>query len=373
MFTYFLILVSLFFFLIILVLISITLTKERNKVNNELKDNIIKHQLNSLKIIQDSIQTNISSIRSQINETLNNNTNTLEKRMDKLTDKTDKQLKGINDQLEKRLYEGFEKTTNVFTDIVKRLALIDNAQKKITELSDNIIAFQDILTDKRARGAFGEIQLSSLIRNMIPEKHFSLQHTLSNGKRADCILFLPDPTGNIVIDAKFPLENYNRLMKNRSSSEKQALEKLFKNDITRHIEDIANKYIIPNETADGAMMFIPAEAIFSEIHSHYPEIIEKSHKLKVWIVSPTTTMAILTTARAVLKDEATRKQVSIIQEHLNKLSKDFTLFQKRMTDLAKHISQAHSDVELVHKTSKRISSNFEKIEKVELDDKKEIQ
>ena len=162
-------------------------------------------------------------------------------------------------------------------------------------------------------------------------------------------------------------------MKNRSSSEKQALEKLFKNDITRHIEDIANKYIIPNETADGAMMFIPAEAIFSEIHSHYPEIIEKSHKLKVWIVSPTTTMAILTTARAVLKDEATRKQVSIIQEHLNKLSKDFTLFQKRMTDLAKHISQAHSDVELVHKTSKRISSNFEKIEKVELDDKKEIQ
>ena len=158
-------------------------------------------------------------------------------------------------------------------------------------------------------------------------------------------------------------------MKNRSSSEKQALEKLFKNDITRHI--IANKYIIPNETADGAMMFIPAEAIFSEIHSHYPEIIEKSHKLKVWIVSPTTTMAILTTARAVL--EATRKQVSIIQEHLNKLSKDFTLFQKRMTDLAKHISQAHSDVELVHKTSKRISSNFEKIEKVELDDKKEIQ
>ena len=137
MFTYFLILVSLFFFLIILVLISITLTKERNKVNNELKDNIIKHQLNSLKIIQDSIQTNISSIRSQINETLNNNTNTLEKRMDKLTDKTDKQLKGINDQLEKRLYEGFEKTTNVFTDIVKRLAMTEKCLGRMKKYMSN--------------------------------------------------------------------------------------------------------------------------------------------------------------------------------------------------------------------------------------------
>ncbi len=318
--------------------------------------------LRSLKLIQDSI----------IN-VLTNNAEILNKRVDKLTDDTDKHLKEISGQVEKRLFEGFEKTTTIFTDVVKRLALIDQAQKKITELSNNVVDLQAILADKRSRGVFGEVQLTALIRNIMPEQHFSFQHTLSNGKRADCILLLPEPTGNVVIDAKFPLESYRRLADTKlSETEKHLVEQQFRTDIRKHLQDIANKYIIPGETSDGAMMFIPAEAVFAEIHAHYPDLVENSHKLRVWMVSPTTMMAVLTTARAVLKDAATRKQVHIIQEHLNYLSQDFDRFQKRMDDLARHINQAHTDVEQVHKSSKKISSRFNKIEAVELPKGKNI-
>ena len=207
----------------------------------------------------------------------------------------------------------------------------------------------------------------------MPSEHFDLQHTLSNGKRVDCILFLPEPSGNIVIDAKFPLESYQRSTDLAlSAEERRAGEQQFRVDIRKHIQDIAEKYIIPNETADGALMFIPAEAVFAEIHGHYPELVELSHKNKVWMVSPTTMMAILTTARAVIKDAATRKQVHIIQEHLIQLGKDFERFQMRMDNLAKHINQAQVDVEEVHKSSRKITSRFSSIEKVELIETKEL-
>ncbi|MCK4608772.1 MAG: DNA recombination protein RmuC [Gammaproteobacteria bacterium] len=315
--------------------------------------------LRSFKLIQDSMAN-----------MLNNNAEALNKRVEKLTESTDQRLKEISEQVERRLANGFEKTTSIFTDVVKRLALIDAAQKKITELSGNIMNLQNIFTDKRSRGAFGEVQLAALIRNIMPEKNFALQHTLKNGKRVDCMLFLPDPTGNVAIDAKFPLENYQRLNDpDLLESEKRTIEQQFRADIRKHLQDIASKYIVPGETSDGAMMFIPAEAIFAEIHAHYPELVEESHKLRVWLVSPTTMMAILTTARAVLKDADTRKQVHIIQQHLGQLGKDFGRFQKRMDDLSRHIGQAHSDVELVHKSSQKISSRFTQIEAVELEDK----
>ena len=352
--------------------------EERDRVQNENRQSTAElllkfdeHQLKNLQTIIESLQHGMADIRSQITSTLKTNTEELGKRVDKLTTDTNQQLKEISGQVEKRLSEGFEKTTATFTDVVKRLALIDEAQKKITELSGNVISLQEILNDKRSRGAFGEVQLSSLIHNIIPATHFSLQHSLSNGKRADCILFLPEPTGNIVIDAKFPLESYQKLSdSNLSDPERRIAEQQFKIDIKKHINDIAEKYIISDETADGALMFIPAEAVFAEIHAHYPELVEHSHKTKVWMVSPTTMMAILNTARAVIKDAATRKQVHIIQEHLNNLGKDFDRFQKRMDNLAKHIGQAHIDVEEVHQSSKKITSRFNKIEKVDLDEDK---
>lgn len=327
-----------------------------------------KQQLESLTVIQNSIQTHMQAIRNQISENLTVHSDQLTKRVDKLTEENNKRLQEISGQVEKRLNEGFEKTTQIFADVVKRLALIDEAQRKITELSSNVVSLQEVLADKRSRGAFGEVQLSALIRNMLPESSFSFQHTLSNSKRPDCILFLPNPTGKIAIDAKFPLENYQRMMNNPISEfDKKSTEQQFRQDIKKHINDIASKYIIANETSDGAIMFIPAEAVFAEIHAHYPELVEFAQKSRVWLASPTTMMAILTTARAVLKDADTRKQIHIIQEHLSYLAHDFDRFQKRMDQLSRHIQQAHQDVQEVNVSAKKISTRFEKIEKVELE------
>lgn len=252
--------------------------------------------------------------------------------------------------------------------MVKRLTIIDEAQKKITELSSHVVSLQDVLVDKKARGAFGEVQLSTLISNMLPSASYQMQYTLSNQKRADCVLFLPEPTGNIVIDAKFPLETYQRLINSDAlSTDRKSLQQQFRQDIQKHIKDIAEKYIVPNETTDGAMMFIPAESIFAEIHANYPDLIAMSQKLKVWLVSPSTLMAVLTTARAVLKDDATRKQVHIIQKHLQALANDFQRFEKRMDKLSKHIDLAHQDVNEVNTSAKKITSRFQKIESVDIE------
>lgn len=267
-----------------------------------------------------------------------------------------------------------EKNTSAIVDLVKRLALIDEAQKKITELSSNVVSLQSILDDKRSRGTFGEVQLSGLIKNMLPERNFSMQHTLSNGKRCDCLLLLPQPTGNVVIDAKFPLETYRKLTSEESLSELtlKQLQQQFRQDLKIHIQAIAEKYLIPGETADGAMMFIPAEAIFADIHAHYADIVDYAQQKRVWLVSPTTMMAILTTARAVLKDADTREQIHIIQKHLNDLAKDFSRFQSRMDNLVRHIDQAREDAVDVNTSAKKITSRFSKIEKLEIAEDAEI-
>lgn len=335
----------------------------------ESRVNFDKHQMQTMKILQDSLQSGMAQTREQVNDALSANTKNLTERVTELTKVTDDRLKSISGQVEKRLSDGFEKTTATFVDIVKRLAIIDEAQKKITELSCNVVSLQDLLSDKRSRGAFGEVQLNSLIRNVLPEQHFELQHTLSNNKRCDCILFLPKPTGNMVIDAKFPLESFKRLMdESLGESDRKIAEQQFRQDIKHHINDISSKYIIENETADGAIMFIPAEAVFAEIHAHYPDLIEASHRAKVWLVSPTTMMAILTTARAVLKDDATKKQVHVIQKHLQGLAKDFDRFQTRMDKLQSHIGQANDDVQKVNISARKITSRFQKIDAVELAD-----
>jgi DNA recombination protein RmuC len=311
----------------------------------------------------------MTELRKQVTEALLQHADDLGKRVQGLTETTDQRLKEISGQVEKRLSEGFEKTTETFSQVLIHLTRIDEAQKKITELSSSVVSLQEVLSDKRSRGAFGEVQLNALVRNVMPESGFSLQHTLSNGRRADCLLFLPDPTGNVVIDAKFPLESYQRMMDDtQSESERLQAQRQFRQDIRKHIDDIASKYIIEGETSDGAVMFIPAEAVFAEIHAHFPDLVEEAFRRRVWLVSPTTMMAILTTARAVLKDAATREQVHIIQEHLRELSKDFGRFQSRMDKLATHISQAHTDVNNVNISARKITGRFEKIERVELQD-----
>ena len=344
-----------------------SLLQQHNQDIKQQRERFDKHQVDSLKVIQTSLREGLQDAQQHIHRTLKQHGELLSQQINQLTQETQQRLLQISGEVDKQLTKGFEKTTATFTDVMKRLTIIDQAQQKITELSSNVVGLQDILNDKRSRGAFGEIQLNSLIRNVIPEGQFSLQHTLSNGKRVDCLLFLPEPTGNMAIDAKFPLESFKQLQSSDlTAQERHRLEQLFRNDIKKHIQDISSKYIIPDETSDGAMLFIPAEAVFAEIHAHYPDLIETAQRARVWLVSPTTMMAVLTTARAVLKDAATRKQVHIIQQHLNALGSDFNRFQTRMDNLAKHIQQAQQDVEQVHVSSKKISSRFTKIEQVEL-------
>lgn len=341
--------------------------KNQEKEQYELRQRFDQHQIQTLTILQESLQKALQEVRCQITTHLTQNTDQLSKRMEELTHEIRLRLKEISGEVDKQLTSGFEKTTATFADVMKRLVIIDEAQKKITELSSNVVNLKEILVDKRSRGAFGEVQLANLIRNLIPENHFSLQHTLSNGKRVDCLLILPSPSENIAIDAKFPLENYQLMQaSNLPEPNKRQIEQQFRLDIRRHIENIAEKYIFPPETTEGAVMFIPAEAIFAEIHAHFPDLVELAHHHKVWMVSPTTMMAVLTTARAVLKDAATRKQVHLIQQHLAALSKDFCRFEERMDNLTKHIQKAQQDAEQVHLSSKKISSRFSKIEKVEL-------
>ena len=308
------------------------------------------------------------SIEKRLGEMSKDSIESFAKSNNELHELLQKRLNDISGQVEQRLDKGFEKTTETFTDVVKRLALIDEAQKRITELSSNVVSLQEVLTDKRSRGAFGEVQMAGLISNVMPEGSYALQHTLSNSTRVDCMMFLPEPTGHIAIDSKFPLDSFQKMMDNDATDiDRTKAEKQFRLDIKKHIKDISEKYIIEGETADGAIMFIPAEAVFAEIHAHQPKLVDEAQRARVWMVSPTTLMAILTTARAVLKDSATRKQVHVIQEHLINLSKDFDRFRKRMDNLSKHIQQANEDVENVNTSARKITSRFDKIEQVELE------
>jgi DNA recombination protein RmuC len=310
-----------------------------------------------------------NSIEKRLGEMAKDSIQSFARSNNELHETLQKRLGEISGQVEQRLNKGFEKTTETFTDVVKRLALIDEAQKRITELSSSVVSLQEVLTDKRSRGAFGEVQMSGLIGNVMPEGSYAMQYSLSNGTRVDCMMFLPDPTGHIAIDSKFPLDSYQKMMDDEASSvDRVNAEKQFRLDIKKHIKDISSKYIIENETADGAIMFIPAEAVFAEIHAHQPQLVDEAQRARVWMVSPTTLMAVLTTARAVLKDSATRKQVHVIQEHLVSLAKDFDRFRVRMNNLSKHIQQANNDVKDVHISATKISSRFEKIERVELKD-----
>ena len=302
-----------------------------------------------------------------IQATMRHSTLQLTASIEALTKTVDGRLEQIGGKVSERLDEGFKKTNETFASVMARLATIDEAQKKIDGLTSNVVSLQELLGDKRSRGAFGEVQLEALVRNILPVTAFEMQYSLPNGTRVDCALFLPEPTGTVAVDSKFPLENYHRMFESGLSEIERALaKKQFKADIKKHVDDISSKYIIPNVTSDGAVMFVPAEAVFAEIHAYHSDVVDYAMSKRVWVVSPTTLMAVLNTARAVLKDVETRKQVHIIKDELGKLGKEFSRFDTRMKKLADHIRQANDDVQEVHTTSQKISKRFAAIEAVEL-------
>ena len=296
----------------------------------------------------------------------------LSRGMQALTQSVDGRLDTLSGQVNQRLDEGFRKTNETFASVMARLATIDEAQKKIDGLTTNVVSLQELLGDKRARGAFGEVQLENLVRNMLPPEAFAFQQVLPNGTRVDCLLTLPAPTGNVAVDAKFPLENYHRMFDDALAElDRRAAQQAFRADVKRHVDAISAKYILPGSTADGAVMFLPAEAVFAELHAYHPEVVAYAQHKRVWIVSPTTLMAVLNTARAVMKDVETRKQIHVIQDALGKLAKDFRRFDERMAALARHIEQASRDVQDVQTSSRKITAHFQKIESVQLEDEGE--
>lgn len=331
-----------------------------------LMQKIFTEHIENTNRLQNNLQNQLDNFGKQLTDTITLSHNNASQHLDKLNNTIFQQLKEIRYNIDNTLTNNLTKSNAVYNDISKRLTLIDAAQKRIGDLSSDIISLQDILSDKQARGVFGEVQLSTIVKNIIPAGHYKFQHTLSNGKRADCVIELPEPTGKLVIDAKFPLEAFRNLQNPSQAANQLILQKQFKRDIKKHINDIAEKYIIPEQTTDCAIMFIPAESVFSEIHANYPELVEESYNKRVWLASPTTMMAILNTSNAVIKDIARQKEIKLIQQHLGVLSQDFERFQNRITALAKHIKQANDDVESVNISARKIVNRFDAIEKVEI-------
>jgi DNA recombination protein RmuC len=306
--------------------------------------------------------------QSLLQDTLKGMTAHFNERVQQLSQTVDGRLNEISGKVAERLDEGFKKTNETFTSVMSRLAVIDEAQKKIEGLASNVVSLQEILGDKRSRGAFGEVQLEALVRNSMPPDAYSFQHTLNSGARADCVLILPEPTGTVCVDSKFPLENYSRMFDDSlPASERDAARRQFKADVKKHVDDIAAKYIVEGETSDGAVMFLPAEAVFAEIHAYHPDLVEHAQKKRVWLTSPTTLMAVLNTARAVIRDSETRRMAHVIKDELGKLAKDFARFDERMKKLATHIEQANKDVGEVRISSDKINRRFQQIERVELE------
>ncbi len=265
------------------------------------------------------------------------------------------------------------KTAHTLGELQQRLTTIDAAQNNIEKLSSSVLSLQDILSNKQARGAFGEIQLNDIVSKALPPDAYSFQQTLSNGKRIDCLIHLPKPPGPMAIDSKFPLEAYEALRAADSSVDKLSAQRSFKTVVRAHLKAIADKYIIEGETADGALMFIPSEAVYAELHSNFPEVVREGFSLRVWVVSPTTCMATLNTMRSVLKDARMREQAGKIRVELSALQKDVERLENRAGNLAKHFDLAVRDVEDIKISAKKASRRATKLDEFEFEEVKEEQ
>lgn len=312
-----------------------------------------------------------TNITKEIGDFKNDFSRNLNKDFNELNDKIEDRLIKINDKVNNRLDENFEKTNKTFQNVLERLSKIDEAQKKIETLSSDIVSLQGILTDKKSRGTFGEVNLNNILRSVFGENNsniFELQYKFDNGYIADAILHAPEPLGLVAIDSKFPLENYQRMVdKNISKVEREIYEKRFKSDVKKHIDDIKNKYIIPGVTSDQAFMFLPAEALFAELNAYHEDIIEYAYKNRVWITSPTTLMSMLTVVETVIKNMERDKYAAIIQKELQALSIEFGRYKERWDTLQRSIDKVSKDVKEVNITTEKITNKFETINKVEVD------
>jgi DNA recombination protein RmuC len=260
------------------------------------------------------------------------------------------------------------RTARSLGDLQQRLETIDRAQANIEKLSGNVLSLQDILSNKQTRGAFGEIQLHDIVQKALPPDAFTMQATLSNGRRADCLIHLPQPPGPIVVDAKFPLEAYEALRAARSQAEIDGALRAFRTAVRAHIRAISERYILPGETAEGALMFLPSEAVYAELHANHPEVVREGFAARVWIVSPTTCMATLNTLRAVLKDARMREQAGAIRKELAALHGDVERLAERVGNLDRHFGQAARDIEEIKVSSDKAARRARRLDSFDFEE-----
>lgn len=336
-----------------LILLVISLMKNINE--REITTRLQTLEINTMKELQ--------SFKDDLNKSLHND-------FEHLNEQVEKRLLAVNEQVNLRLDQNFEKTNKTFTNVIERLSKIDEAQKKIDILSSDIISLQSILTDKKTRGIYGEVHLKHLMSNIFGEKNdtiYRLQYPLPNGTIVDCILFAPSPLGTIGIDSKFPLEHYQKMVDRKLSKEERLIaEKQFKLDVKKHIDAIADKYIIEGVTSRQAIMFLPAEAIFAEINAYHQDLIDYAYRRRVFITSPTTLISTLTVIQMIIKNMEKDKYTSIIHEELNKLGLEFARYKERWDKLSKSIQIVNKDVENVSITTDKISKKFTSINQVDI-------
>ncbi|MDA5092718.1 DNA recombination protein RmuC [Aliiroseovarius sp. KMU-50] len=309
-----------------------------------------------------AMEARLGAVQQQMNDRLHDNAMKSARAMGEMQERMKESLQG-----------SAVKTTESLTQLQERLKVIDKAQDNITRLSGDVLSLQDILSNKQTRGAFGEIQLTDIVSKALPADSYSLQATLSNNKRADCLIHLPNPPGPIVIDSKFPLEAYEALRRAETQDELTVAARAMKTAVRAHIKAISEKYIIEGETADGALMFLPSEAVYAELHANFSDVVREGFEARVWIVSPTTCMATLNTMRAILKDARMREQAGAIRKELHLLSADVGRLGDRVANLDRHFHQASKDITEIKISAEKAGTRAKRLdnfdfEEVETDD-----
>ena len=342
--------------LLILVIIMLIILIIRKNNNGEMVERIGHFEANINKEIGDF---KFSFSRNLMND------------FDKLNERIERKLTLINDAVNERLDKNFEKSNKTFMSVLERLSKIDEAQKKIDGLNSEIVSLQSVLTDKKTRGTFGEVNLEYILNNAFGSNKngiYETQHKFSNGYISDAILYAPAPLGTIAIDSKFPLENYQRMTdKSKDKEIRIQAEKMFVADVKKHINDISEKYIIPGETSDEAIMFLPAEALFAEINAYHPELLNYAYSKRVWITGPTTLISTLSIISMILKNMERDKYAKVIHDELNKLSIEFTRYKERWDKLARNVKTVNQSIDELHITSEKITKKFDSINSVDIE------
>ena len=345
----------------------------RLKPNDEGRVDLVDQRMTEMLNNQQALVGKVDTVSTQQIESSRRMTESFGKSQQQLGTALSDRLAKVEAEMNKNLASSSKETAESLAGLKERLETIDKAQDNIKALSEQVVSLQHVLDDNPARGAFGEIQLADIVESMLPSFAYQMQAPLANGKQVDCLIKLPDPPGPISVDAKFPLKAYQEMLEAENQTDRNKAGKQLAADTKKHIKDIADRYVAQSidgvtSTAENALMFIPSEAVYGELHAHHPSVIAESHKRKVYLVSPTTLMATLTTVRAILRDVEMRKQASVIQEEVSTLLKDIGRLDERVLNLDRHFDQAARDIEQIKTSSTKIVNRGDRIESLDLGD-----